>query len=293
MVQNNIYKYYFTEFTDYEKNIIVKVTGDTVNDSFRYHTHDFNELVIISGGIGIHIVGDKEYVLKKGDVFFVHSSAKHSYKKCNKLIITNIMFKDDAIYPYLDILKTLSGFVTLFRSTIYQGDMVNDIKHITLTDNDINHINLLIESIKACGDNMEPGYELETVSVFLKILIYLSRIYVYYNSQIDISTTNIARSLSYIENNYLEEISIDKLASMVCMSKRNYFRLFNKHFNTTPYDYIIKLRISYSVYLLKNTDMTISEISNLSKFNDSNYYTRCFNKTMGLSPSKFKQKNQT
>ena len=290
MNEKNVFMHYFTEFTPGEKNIIVKVESNTLYEPYKYHSHDFNELVIISGGTAIHKINDRETMLKKGDVFFITGDEKHGYSQCNKLRITNIMFKDEAIEPYLGSLKTIAGFQALFYSIPYYREIKNDFTQLTLNENDINNIDLLVEAMQACYDKKEPGYEVETVSYFLKIIIDLSNLYIFYENHVDLSITNISRAFTYIENHYLDDITISQLSSMANMSKRHFYRLFKEHFNISPHSYLINLRVNYAAFLLQYTDMRIIEISNLSKFNDSNYFTRCFKNHIGLSPSQYRQK---
>jgi AraC-like DNA-binding protein len=52
-------------------------------------------------------------------------------------------------------------------------------------------------------------------------------------------------------------------------------------------DLIKEIRLSKSVELLKNTDLTISEIAFEVGFKDSGYYGKCFRKKFNQTPTEF------
>lgn len=70
----------------------------------------------------------------------------------------------------------------------------------------------------------------------------------------------------------------------------DYFRMkYKERYNTTPYAYLLNLRINYAVDLLKEygNNLTINEISRQSGFKDSMYFSRIFKKRKGITPRDF------
>ena len=91
---------------------------------------------------------------------------------------------------------------------------------------------------------------------------------------------NLSATITYMENHYLENIPLDKLAKIACMSPRQFGRVFKHLKGTSPIEYLIGLRIEHACYLLQNSSYSITDISAMSGFSDSNYFTRVFkNKT--------------
>ena len=56
----------------------------------------------------------------------------------------------------------------------------------------------------------------------------------------------------------------------------------------TPQDLLGEARIKHASRLLLETDLTIAEVSYDSGFADPKYFSRCFKKSTGLSPSEYK-----
>jgi AraC family L-rhamnose operon transcriptional activator RhaR/AraC family L-rhamnose operon regulatory protein RhaS len=68
-------------------------------------------------------------------------------------------------------------------------------------------------------------------------------------------------------------------------------RLFNKLLHETPIKYLIRLRINHAVILLKQGDLSISDVAYRSGFQDSNYFSLQFKKITGVAPARFRKNN--
>jgi AraC-like DNA-binding protein len=64
-------------------------------------------------------------------------------------------------------------------------------------------------------------------------------------------------------------------------------RLLVKYTGTSLHQYLINYRISLAVNLLQNSGKTITEIAYETGFKDVNYFSKCFKKTVGLSPKHY------
>ena len=51
------------------------------------------------------------------------------------------------------------------------------------------------------------------------------------------------------------------------------------------------MRLKRSAQLLEDTQMTVSEIAYQAGFSDAGYFSVCFKKHYGISPTEFKKKN--
>ncbi|MNE99083.1 HTH-type transcriptional activator RhaS [compost metagenome] len=99
---------------------------------------------------------------------------------------------------------------------------------------------------------------------------------------------HLANAISYIEDHYSEQITLEEIAVKSDISVRHLNRIFRAYYQTTPIAYIQRLRLEQACTQLKLTNRSITEISYLCGFNDSNYLTRQFKKTYGMSPKAFR-----
>lgn len=102
--------------------------------------------------------------------------------------------------------------------------------------------------------------------------------------QKDITSERMQLFLNYIENNYSDNISLDKLAKSANVSKSECLRCFKKSLNTTPYKYLLEYRLAKAVKLLNSSNESISEISLKVGFNQTSHFCKYFREKIGFSP---------
>ncbi len=99
--------------------------------------------------------------------------------------------------------------------------------------------------------------------------------------------SNIEDTLLYINNNYMKDLNTGLLSSRIGYSESYFYRSFRKYTGKTPVDYITDIRIKNASKLLKNSSLSIKEISQITGFNDPLYFSRIFKRITGLSPKEY------
>lgn len=84
--------------------------------------------------------------------------------------------------------------------------------------------------------------------------------------------------LSFIHQNYSDNITLQEIAAIAHLSISECTRSFKRTIHMTPYDYLIKYRIKKSSELLISTDSTITEIAHRVGFNHVNHFIQSFKK---------------
>lgn len=103
---------------------------------------------------------------------------------------------------------------------------------------------------------------------------------------------NIKQVQVFMESNYAQKISIQKLALKANMSPRNFIRRFKKATGNTPISYLQKIRIEVAKKQLETGTSTISNAMHLSGYQDIKSFRILFKKLTGLSPSAYSKKVQ-
>ena len=95
--------------------------------------------------------------------------------------------------------------------------------------------------------------------------------------------------LEYIEQNLDEKLTLSLIAKQVNLSKYYLCRLFVRHLNISPHQYIIQKRITRSKQLLKQKlSMQIVDIAFDCGFASHSHFNRQFNKNVGMSPKAYR-----
>ena len=98
--------------------------------------------------------------------------------------------------------------------------------------------------------------------------------------------------LRYIQQNLQNDIKIDQLAEMACLSNDHFSRVFKSVFGVSPYEFIVRKRIEKSQFLLLSTEHTIHQIIEETNFKNAQYFSRMFKKYTSYTPAKYRNLEQ-
>mgnify|MGYP001436846867 CR=1 FL=1 len=100
---------------------------------------------------------------------------------------------------------------------------------------------------------------------------------------------HILRALTYIHDCYDHMINIDELAGIALQSRYHFIRSFREATGTTPYQYLLKLRVAEAMNRLRRSDATIGQISVDLGFSSTSQFHRAFLKMTGVTPQAYRQ----
>lgn len=262
--------------------------GEHNSDLFMHSHADFSELTIVLSGTAVHQVNQEEYIIKKGDVFVINKDTSHGYKKLNDFKICNIMFQYDLFFPADYDIKRSAGFHALFMIEPYLAKEQNFQSRLQLNFENFKLVKDIIQQMIQEYEQKQIGYTTLLQGKFLELAVILTRNY----NMSDISekdhVLNISRPISFIEQNYTSQITIQELAAQANLSPRHFTRIFAETYHTTPTKYITILRLQLARTLLRTTDKTVTEIAMDCGYNDSNYFSKQFKVNYLLTPHQYR-----
>ena len=97
--------------------------------------------------------------------------------------------------------------------------------------------------------------------------------------------------LKYINSHYTENISSKDVSQKFGYDETYFCRRFKKSTGITTMSYIRMLRLELAQKLLKETNESICNISWKCGFADTHYFSNCFKKHFGTSPTEFRKLN--
>jgi transcriptional regulator GlxA family with amidase domain len=100
----------------------------------------------------------------------------------------------------------------------------------------------------------------------------------------------ILMAQKFIEENYQDKISIEKLSSDLSIGRRNFDRRFIKATGLTPLDYLQRVKIEASKKMFETSRKTVNEIMYEVGYNDPKAFRDVFSRVTGLSPIDYKSK---
>jgi transcriptional regulator GlxA family with amidase domain len=100
----------------------------------------------------------------------------------------------------------------------------------------------------------------------------------------------ILNAQKFLEENYQERISIEKLSFDLCIGRRNFDRRFIKATGFTPLDYLQRVKIEAAKKMFETSRKTVNEIMYEVGYNDAKAFRNVFSRVTGLSPFDYKVK---
>jgi len=100
---------------------------------------------------------------------------------------------------------------------------------------------------------------------------------------------SICRAVDFVETHLKEEIAVADMADAAGYSLYHFCRTFNSLVHHTPYDYLMRRRLSESARELVETDKRIVDIAFDYRFNSPETYSRAFKRMFGVQPSQWKE----
>lgn len=97
----------------------------------------------------------------------------------------------------------------------------------------------------------------------------------------------------YIDRNYKKDISTKDVAGILGYSDVYFSKVFKQLFDDNFINYLTKIRIDRAKVLLKDVSFNIKEVGKSVGYADSNYFTKVFKRSVGMSPSEYRNRHNT
>lgn len=114
--------------------------------------------------------------------------------------------------------------------------------------------------------------------------------FIIFNGQKEHNDDSIKQAQVFMENNFEEKLNIEKIASMLNISNRNFLRRFKKATSNTPLEYIQRVKIEVAKKRLESSVLNIQEVMYGVGYNDEKAFRNTFRKYTGLSPLEYRNK---
>lgn len=99
----------------------------------------------------------------------------------------------------------------------------------------------------------------------------------------------IRMAKQYVQDNYSQQVTLEDVAEAINLSPAYLSTMFKKEMGLGFSDFLIACRIEAAKQLLKTTALPISEVAVQVGYADSKYFSKTFNKVVGLKPSVYRK----
>lgn len=255
------------------------------------HWHEELEIFYLERGEIEFIIEDRRYLLQEGEAILIPPNLLHmALKKCSG----ECMFYAFVFSPVL--------FTESYTNSTY-ARFIQPLKHNGLIyiyqfSNQINwqkEILFLLQKIFGFYTRQDiESWELELHG----LLYQLWNLY-YQNHMASIDLSNsykkldnkLKPSISYIHQNFSDDITIELLAAKSGLCVGTFCRYFKELTGLTPFTYLNRYRIRKSCEALMNTKLKITQIASQCGFNNISYFNRAFLQHVKCRPSEYRKQH--
>lgn len=254
-------------------NDSVTVVRKFPQESFPEHSHEFGEIAFVSQGGGYNIINDSEHRLCSGSVLFLMPGDKHSFEDVNNLGLSNVIFKSPERY----------------RDNLHKAGFVEGSGAWQIGPETQRNIDRLVTELECVATKFSSTQAANCYKegILLQIfgLIGESRFTLKYKNSVD---TRVRELVNYLRGNSSETIDWDEISARFGLSTRTMHRKIVEQTGLSPVKYLNTLRIKRAAKLLVSTEASVTHISYLCGFTDSNYFSTVFKQHYGVSPSQYR-----
>lgn len=88
------------------------------------------------------------------------------------------------------------------------------------------------------------------------------------------------------------DLTIDEFAEHLMLSRTIFYRKLKSIVGLTPVDFIREVRIKRATQLIDSGEYNFSQVAYMTGFNDPKYFSKCFKKIIGITPSEYKERTK-
>ena len=142
--------------------------------------------------------------------------------------------------------------------------------------------------IKAFDYLLKPWKEEKLTGLISEAIVNIKELSLENNVNENLQESQKSAIKKYIKENYKRNISAGDVAGILGYSDVYFSKIFKQLFDDTFINYLTKVRIDKAKVLLKDVSFNIKEVGASVGYTDSNYFTKVFKRSVGMSPSEYR-----
>ena len=268
------------EYVTYLDDSSIRIWYSDVPWRYEIHDHSAIEILLTLEGMVTYTIEDKVYQVRKGEILIIPQDTAHSLTMEEGSSRYLYLFEPDAIMTMRDI-KSMAIYFN---------------KPFHLRDGSEAHVRIreLLLRARDAYDKKELMWNTVCYSSILRIYATLGQRYL---SGIRPRTADNMRNMdsevinavmTYINNHYREELSLENVAGFAGFSRYYFSRSFKKQTGYSFKDYLCQKRLQVAMDLLIRTNRSMRDVAIESGFGSVATFNRVFRAKKGCTPTQYR-----
>ena len=268
------------EFITYPDYSSIRVWPSDQSGHFEAHVHSAVEIIMPSQGGSIYRLQDREYRVAADEILIIPPNTMHELTEEEGVLRYLILFEPAPLFSLVDMQQVYP----MAQHPIYLQGPSEAHREVAR----------LLHDLVDCYFQQRPMWNTRCYSFLLQIYARLAEEFIANavspedkeQRLIDPQLMNMA--VSYIGDHYMEEISLEQVASFTGYSRYYFSRAFKNYFGISYSDYLMVKRVNEAVNLLINTDKPIGDVATEAGFGSIATFNRVFRKNKNCTPTRYR-----
>lgn len=216
-------------------------------------------------------LGDEEVGFREGEIMIIASHVEHIFEAGPAgATLMQLEFLPEVLSRFAADGSDMPG--TLFPDGSPLLKIVNNVRIMRV-------IQRIVSELETQGEY----YRYLVVMYYAELLVLIHRC-MDEASLPQCGDQRLKQAVAYLRLHYQSDISVAALAAQAGVGERHLRKLFARYLRHSPTDFLNRIRIEKAVELLRNTDLSVKEISFACGFRSPQYFSRAFKRHTGVSP---------
>jgi AraC-like DNA-binding protein len=272
----------------YTKNLMTESLIDLRicdDNKTELHHHEFFELVYVVEGSAEHTIDGHSMIIYKGDYFLINLRSSHGYNaiKDNFKIINCLFvpeFIDRTLRGARSFAEIMNNYPSKTEYITYSDAAIGQVFH----DSDGFVYTLLMKMLMEFEEKRRGRLDI-IKSLLISLLVSFDR------AEESVQEKSIAaRIKEYVSESFASDASLSEIAGRLGISLTYASLAFKRTPNMGFRDYLKKFRIEKACDLIRVSDKTLAEISELVGYCDPAFFYKSFKSYVGSSPGEYRKR---
>ena len=288
----------FNYYPDYILNIYVGNDISILNQKCY-------KIIHIESGISHITINGSEFILSGPHILCINEKDTFEFLEYNKAAVSIVIFNPSVINLKLDYLACnhlnadndlcLTDCQDMFFTDIFKHDVSNDSKIVQIDDLTSS---ITIRNIRELSKLLKfqdtPSWPCRSRGLLLELLFYLAK--PFDNGDDSASKLSIPPNyskltvdvISYLQSSYNQKLSASLMARIFHTNRTTLLNEFKKSTGVSLSQYLTQKRLQIATALLRDTQLSVTEICERTGFSDVSYFSKAFKKEINYTPSEYR-----
>ena len=267
------------EYVSYIEHSSIRIWASDAATHYDNHLHSAIEVILPQRGVSTYRLPDRVYNVEPGQILVVPSGCPHELTEPQETLRYLLLFEPN---PFMS-LRDMPSISDLMQNPIYLSE-----------DTELRRqVNELLMQVVNFYFEKEPMWNSRCYSYLLQVYALLGKNYL--NSKAPQSAAShsidaeiMNSTLTYINQRYMDDITLEDVASFAGFSKYYFSRIFKQFSGSSYSEYLTRKRLNVATDLLVRTNQPIREIAEQSGFGSVATFNRIFREHKNCTPSQFR-----